>query len=172
MQPTIVLLLGLYSNPHAPAPSPRAHQWTHIPVWGMQCSCMDCLCRSHSVLSATDWPFHPPLTASDASLLSQLISPSVRGLPQMWEPLCCFSSPTGEQVLSHFLSSSFSLSFILPGYAGIFIVLSGVQGLLLAFSQCSVRIVASVDVFLMHLWREMNSMSSYSSTILKSPLFS
>ena len=73
----------------------------------------------------------------------------------------------GVQVLSGFLSFSFSLLFaILPSYAGIFIVLSGVQGLLLVFSWCSVRIVASIDVFLMHPWREVNSTSSYYSTIL------
>ena len=72
----------------------------------------------------------------------------------------------GVQVPSGFFSSSFSLLFdILPSYAGIFIVLSGVQGLLLVFSRCSVRIVASIDVFLMHLWREINSTSSYFSAI-------
>ena len=55
------------------------------------------------------------------------------------------------QVLSRFVSSSFSLLFsILPGYAVTFIVLSSVQGLLLVFSQCSVRIVALIDVFLLH----------------------
>ena len=73
---------------------------------------------------------------------------------------------TGVRVPSCFLSSSFSLLFsVLPSYAGIFIVLSVVQGLLLVFSPCSVRIVASVDVFLMHPWREMNSTSTYSSAI-------
>ena len=130
---------------------------------------MDCLCRSHSVLSATDWPFHPPPKASDAPLLLQLISPLVRGLPQMWEPLHCFSSTPGAQILPCFLFSSFSLlSFIPPGYAGIFLVLSSAQGLLLVFSWCSVRVVPSANVFLMHLWREMNSTSSYSSAILVS----
>ena len=34
------------------------------------------------------------------------------------------------------------------------------------FSRYSVRIVPFVDVFLMHLWGEVNSMSSYTSTIL------
>ena len=34
------------------------------------------------------------------------------------------------------------------------------------FSWYSVRIVLCVDIFLMHLWGEMNFMSSYSSTIL------
>ena len=113
-QPMAVLSLGLLSNPHIPAPSPRAHWQT--------CFSLGCaglwhrLCRSHSVLSATDGSFHPPPTASDALLLSQIISPSVRGLPWMREPLPFLSSPPGSQVLSHFLSSSFSflLSFIIP----------------------------------------------------------
>ena len=133
---------------------------------------MDHLCSSHSVLWTTDRPFHSPLTASDASLLSQLISPLVRRFPWMREPLLCFSYSPGVQVPSRFLSSSFSLfSFILPGYVGIFIVLSGVQGLLLVFSWCSTRTVPSVDVFLMHLWREMNSTSSYSYAILKTRVY-
>ena len=55
-------------------------------------------------------------------------------------------------------------------YVGIFLVLSGVRGLLLVFSWCSVRIVPSLDVFLMHLWREMDSMSSYSSATLFFPI--
>ena len=79
----------------------------------------------------------------------------------MQEPLLCFSSPPGVLRPSHFLSSFFSLlSFALPSYMGILLVLSGVQGLLLMFSWCSVRIVPSVDVFFMHLWRETNSTSS------------
>ena len=82
-------------------------------------------------------------------------------------PLFQFPHPR-VQVPSRFLSSSFSLLYfsILPSYAGIFIVLSSVQGLPLVFSQCSVRIVAFIDVFLMHPWREMNFMSTYSSAIL------
>ena len=78
--------------------------------------------------------------------------------------------PIGVQVPSRFYSSSFSLiSFILPGYSGIFLVISGVQGPLLVFSWCSVRIIPFVDVFLMHLWGEMNSVCSYSSIILNPP---
>ena len=127
------------------------------------------LCISHSVPSATDWLLHPHPIASNASLLSQSISPSERGFPQIQESqLPC----PGVQVLPCFLSSSFSLLFsVLPSYAGIFIVLSGVHGLLLVFSWCSVRIVAPIDVFLMHPWREMNSTSSYSSAILNPMIF-
>ena len=172
LQPTAVLPAGLLSNQHVPAPNPHVHWQTHIPVCSMQGCGMDRLCRSRSVLSVTDWPFHPPLTTSDTPLLSQLISPSMRGLPWMREPLLCFSSLREVQSWSNFLSSSFPLlSFVLPSYVGIFLVLSGVHGLLLVFSWCSVRIVPSVDVFLMHLWREMSYTPSYSSTILVS-LFS
>ena len=52
---------------------------------------MDHLCRSHSVLPATDQLLHSPAIAPEAPLLSQL---PVRGLLQMWEPLLSFSSPT------------------------------------------------------------------------------
>ena len=52
---------------------------------------------------------------------------------------------------------------------GIFLVLSSAWGLLLMLSWCSVRTVPSVDVVLMHLWSEINSMSSYYSAILLSP---
>ena len=76
----------------------------------------------------------------------------------------------GVQIMSCFLSSCFSLlCFILPIYAGIFIFLSSDQDFLLVFSQCSVRIVASADVFLMHPWREIYSIFSYSFAILKLP---
>ena len=76
------------------------------------------------------------------------------------------------QVLSCFLSSSFFFLFsVIPSYAGIFIVLSSVQGLLLVFSWCSVRIVASIDIFLIHPWREMHSVSTYSSAILNLSFF-
>ena len=43
---------------------------------------MDHLCISHSVSSATDWMLHPLPTASNASLLSQLISAAERGFPE------------------------------------------------------------------------------------------
>ena len=134
-QPTALLPPVLLFYPHAPAPSPHVHCWTHVPIRGMHGHVTDHLCSSHSFLSATDQLLHPPPTASDVSSLSQLISPLVRGFPRMWETLLCFSSPPGAQVPSCILSSSFSLlSFILPGYAGIFIVLSSVRDLLLVFA--------------------------------------
>ena len=57
-------------------------------------------------------------------------------------------------------------SFFLPSYARIIIVPTGDQSLLLVFSWCFVRAVAPVDVFLMHPWREINSMSFYFSATL------
>ena len=83
----------------------------------------------------------------------------------MWEPLLQLS-PMGTAPILLPLLFLFPSFFILPGYMGIFLVLLGVRGPLLVFSRCSVRIVPFVDVVSMHLWGEMNSMSSYSSTIL------
>ena len=54
----------------------------------------------------------------------------------------------------------------LPNHAWTYTILSGSRGLLLVFSQCSETTVLSVDVFLMHLWREMHSTATYFSTIL------
>ena len=146
---------------------PCLHWWTHISGWDMQGYGSDSLCRCHSVLPATDWLLHSPL--------SPQISPSVtadlsvcEGASLVQERLLSFSSPPPPpSVPSRFLSSSFSLlfSFILPGYTGILLFLLGVLGLLLVFSMCSVRIVPFVDVFLMCLWGEVNSKSSCSSTI-------
>ena len=92
-QPTAVLSPGLLSKTHLPTPSPHPHWRTHVSGWGPQGWGMDHLCRSHSVLLATDWLLCPPPVALEAPLLSQLISPPVRGLPLIWESLLSFSSP-------------------------------------------------------------------------------
>ena len=124
---------------------------------------------SHSVLPATDQLPHSPLIAAKTHLLSQLISPLVTGFSKCQNLFShLLHSPPGIKVLSHFLFSSFflPLSFILPSYMGIFVVLVGDQAPLLVFSQSPVRIVPFVHVFLIHLWREINSMSAKSSVIL------
>ena len=151
-QPIAVISVDLLSNPHVPAPSPHVHWRTHVPV----CTCRavaPTVCVGLTLSCLPQQPFLPPPAASDVPLLSQLISPLVRWLPRMQECLLFLPSPPGVQVPSHFLSSSFSflLSFVLPSNVRTFPVLSGIQGLLLVFSWCSVRIVPSVDVFLMHL---------------------
>ena len=53
-QPTAVPSLGLLSKPHIPAPSSRAHWWTPVSGWGVHGYGTKHLCRSHSVLPATD----------------------------------------------------------------------------------------------------------------------
>lgn len=92
--------------------------------------------------------------------------------PQMWDSLPCFSFPTpgckSGLTCSHPPSTFFS--FILLIYGWICVILSICQRLLLVFSQCSIRIIASVHIFLIHLWREIHSFSTYFSTIL-APLF-
>ena len=59
--------------------------------------------------------------------------------------------------------------FILPGFAWFYIVFSTGQVLLSALSWCSACTSVSEGVFLMCLWREMYSMSTYSSVSLFSP---
>ena len=107
-QPTAVLFPGLLSKPHVPAPSPHAHQWTHVSGWGVQGCGTDYLCRCHSVLPATDLLLRSPLSPrSSPSVPADLLL--VRGLPWMQEPLLSFTSPPpGAQVPSCFLLSFFS----------------------------------------------------------------
>ena len=78
VQPKAVLSLGLLSKHHIPAPSPYQQWQTPVSGWGAQGCDIDYLCKSHSVLPATDQLLLFPLTAPKAPLLSQLISP-VRG---------------------------------------------------------------------------------------------
>ena len=65
----------------------------------------------------------------------------------MQDPLLTFSVPPGMQVPSCFSSSFSLLHSVLPGYLGVFLILFDVQGSLLVFSRCSVKIVPFVDVF-------------------------
>ena len=64
------------------------------------------------------------------------------------------SNPRGMDPIP--LPLFFFSPFFCPTWSSrIFFVLSSVQGLWLMFSWFSVRTFPSVDVFLMHLWREM-----------------
>ena len=62
-----------------------------------------------------------------------------------------------------------SSSFVLPSFAWVYIFFSTGQVLLPALSWCSACISVSEGIFLMYLWREIYSMSTYSSAILFSP---
>ena len=59
-----------------------------------------------------------------------------------------------------------SSSFILPSFAWFYIFFSTGQVLLSTLSWCSACSSVSEGVFLMYLWREVYSMSTYSSSIL------
>ena len=110
-----------------------------------------------SGLPATDQLFHSLPTAPDVLLLPQLISLLVRGFLWMWEHLCFLQVPSNPRGMGPIPLPLFFFSpFFCPTWSSrIFFVLSSVQGLQLTFSWCSVRTFPSVDVFLMHLWREM-----------------
>ena len=69
------------------------------------------------------------------------------------------SSPTNTPV---FLPSS----FVLPSFMWFCVFFSTGQVLLSTLSWCSACTSVSEGVFLMYLWREMYSMSTYSSAIL------
>ena len=126
----------------------------------------DHLCRSHSVLSVTDQLLDYPLNPQGSPLL-QLISLLVRGPPQTQGPLHAFGSPRGCRC--HPASSPLPLPspFHPTHHVGVSLVLLGAQDPLLVFGRCSVVTASRVDVSLIHLWGERNSMSSYSSTILE-----
>ena len=122
---------------------------------------------SYFALPSTDYLLHSPLIPW-RSLSVPADFPTVRGFFWVWKTLLTFSFPLGLLIL---FDSPF-LSFVLPYCEGSFLVFLGVQSLPLMFSRCSVRTVSFVDVFLMHLWREINSMSSYSSILTFPPTFS
>ena len=166
LQPTAVPSLCLLSKPHVPEPSLHPQYQTHISGWGVQGCGMDPQWRSYTVLPATDRLLQCPLSpqifhsvpadlpASEGAFLSVGTSPLLQVPPKR-----CRSHPVFSFLLFFFPF------FILPGCLGIFLVLLGVQGPLLVFSRCSVRIVPFVDVVLMYLWGEVNSTSSYSAIL-------
>ena len=128
------------------------------------------MCRSHSVAPATDgyWIL---LWASKASFLSQVISPLMRGLPQVQKPLLPFSCLPGVQSPTGFhFSLFFFFPFVIPNYVVTPLVLSGIWVLLPVFSRCPIRIIPLVSVFLMYLWGEVSFMSCIYSAILISCL--
>ena len=103
-----------------------------------------------------------PLQYTESPFLSQLISPTV-GISRL-------------QLLARIASSffnSFFLSFPLPGREETFIVFLVVWSILLIFIRCSVIIVPFAGIYLMYLWGETSSISSYSaiSTLKSSALF-
>ena len=73
----------------------------------------------------------------------------------------------GPVLLTHLF---FSSSFILLTFPWFYIFFSAGQVLLSALSWCSACTSVSEGIFLMYLWREMYSMSTYSPAILFSAI--
>ena len=127
LQPKTAILLDFLCRSCIPAPSRSAHWQTHILTYGVQGFCLDHLRRYHSVLSATDWSFHPYQAPSNAPLLSQLISPPVRGFHGCGNSQPFRSPRASGSVPLHSLFFFLDFSFILPGHMGILPVLSNVH---------------------------------------------
>ena len=110
--------------------------------------------------------FHLGCHRSAVSLSVLNISPLTQTIALMCAPASVpplaegRSSPTNTPVFS---PTSY---FILPSFASFYIFFSTGQVLLSALSWCSACTSVPEGVFLMDLWREMYSMSTYFSAIL------
>ena len=138
---------------------------------------MNHLCRSYSVLPATDQPYHSPPTALDAPLLSQLISILIKGFPWIQKSIHYFTprgtGPILLPVLFFFTSSFFhptqlcrnlSCPFWCPrSSASVQLVLC--ENFSLYICIC-IHTHTHTHIFLIYLWREMTSRSSYYPSIL------
>ena len=128
-QPTADLSPVCFPNPMFLPPVPVCTGSTGLKLEPQGCG-MDCLCRSHFVLPTTDL-----LSFSDNS-------------PALPTDLSTGEGASWDVGTSPLLFSL--LSFVLAGFAGIFVVLLCVQGPLLAFSLFSEN-CSFVNVFLMLL---------------------
>ena len=150
--PTLQLPAPVHTSGHASQPGVQGPgPWHGLSVCFSVCS--DCH-RSAGSLSDSLNCFPSVLTNSSGCGSLLCFSSPTPG---------CWSCPACPPPPSRFFLSS------LPNHAWIHIIRFGSQGLLLVFSQCSVTTVLSVDALLMHLWREVHSMSTYFSTILVPP---
>ena len=116
--------------------------------------------------------FHLGCHRPAVTLSALNVSPLTQTITLMWGSDPCFSSwkaglrssPTNTPVFP-------PSSFILPSFVWFYIFFSTSQVFLPALSWCIACTSVSEGVFLMYLWREMYSMSTYSSAILFSPYF-
>ena len=115
---------------------------TPVSGWGMQGYGTDHLCRSHSILHATDhFLRYPPAPPSSFSV--QLIPHVLRDFSQTGTSLHIqpIASYTGLVHLPFLLL--FPPFFISLSYVGMFLALLGVKGPLLVFTRYSVNLVNS-----------------------------
>ena len=123
-------------------------------------------------VARTIWfSFHLGCNRSAVSLAALNVSPLTQTIVLMWEPEPCFSSSPAEGRSSPTNTPGFHpSSFILPSFAWVYIIFLARQVLLSVLSWCSPCTSVSEGIFLMYLWRETYSMSTYFSEILFSCL--
>ena len=126
------------------------------------------LSRVYMAVARTVWfSFHLGCHQSAVSLSALNVSPLTQTIAPVWGSDPCFSSPPMEGRSSPANTPVFPhSSFVLLSLAWFYIFFSTDQVLLSALSWCSACTCVSEGVFLMYLWREMYSMSTYSSNIL------
>jgi len=111
--------------------------------------------------------FHIGCHGSTVSLLALNVSPPTQTIAPCGDRIPASVPPPAEGRSSPTNTPVFpTSSFILPSFAWVYIFFFTGQVLLSAFSWCSACTFLFEGVFLMYLWREMYSMSTYSSTIL------
>lgn len=137
------LFPGLLSKPQVPPPS-VPHRSVHVSRLGTQGCGSDPLCSCHSVLPATDGSLpssRSPWSSRDPADLCACEGPfQDAGMSPLLQ------IPPGALSSSHFLSFLYLLSFILPCYTGIFLVLVGFRD-----PRPILTIISFVYVFLIHL---------------------
>ena len=157
-QSTVDLAPGLLAQ----APRCCTFKETFVPVWGMYGCGKGCLCDSNSIQPVTDKLLH--------FQQSQMFHLCPKQLPQRGDQTPASVTPPvkGRGSLDH--SPLFCPhSFFLLSFALVYTFFSGGQVLLPTLSWCFARSSVSGGVFLMYPWREMHSVSTYSSTILDLP---
>ena len=147
--PGSALQIPLFSTQ---SPSIRGDTWLRLGcagLWPRPCT-QSLLCPAFHI-AFTAFPFNPQKVPADfPTVCSAGTSPHLQ-LP--------------ARHAGPFPIPRFFLSFILSGCEGFFLILWGVWSLLLMFSRCSVRVFPFVDVFLMYLYGELNTASSYSAIL-------
>ena len=109
--------------------------------------------------------FHLGCHRSAVSLSALKISPLTQTVARMWGSDPCFSCPTHQGQVQNTPVFPPSSLFV-PSFAWLYIFFSSGQVLLSALSWCSACTSVSEGVFLMYPWREMYSVSTYSSNVL------
>ena len=131
---------------------------------GELCPYLGCVCLQQEL---SDFSFHLGCHSSALSLSALNFSPLTQTIALMWGLDSCFSSPPTKGRSCPTNTAVFPpSSFVLPSFAWFYIFFLAGQVLLSTLSWCSAHTSVSEGVFLMYLWRQMYSTSTYSSAIL------